>query len=152
MTSLGFTGTQRGMTEPQRRALVDVLDRFPDRDRFHHGDCVGADEQAHAIAAERGWTIYVHPPFNSSKRAWCSAHVGYATKPYLQRNDAIVAASDLLLAAPSAPEDHPSQRRSGTWYTVRRAKRESVPVTIVWPDGRVEEGRERASKIEVHKL
>jgi hypothetical protein len=140
MTTLGFTGTQRGMTPAQRRALIDVIDRFADRGEFHHGVCIGADEEAHELVHPRGWKMCLHPPTNMKKvSAHCPGDVYYEPLPYLARNDMIVAAAEHLIAAPYAPEDNPGQKRSGTWYTVRRARMRGIPVTIIWPDGRVEE-------------
>jgi len=54
----------------------------------------------------------------------------------MARNRDIVAASDALLAAPEGPEA--SYPRSGTWATVRMARRAGLPIQIVWPDGRIE--------------
>ena len=53
---IGFTGTQEGMSEKQRSSLRQVLaDFFADGARvFRHGDCIGADAQAHAIAKATG--------------------------------------------------------------------------------------------------
>lgn len=42
---------------------------------------------------------------------------------YKDRNQAIVDQSDWVIGFPPIPEDHPNARRSGTWQTVRMARR-----------------------------
>lgn len=53
---------------------------------------------------------------------------------YGTRNQDIVDACDVLVAAPAA---HAPQSRGGTWQTVRRARTAQKRVIIVWPDGSV---------------
>ena len=48
MNSIGFTGTRQGMTAEQKSALRNLLDGGAGD--FHHGDCIGADSEAHGIA------------------------------------------------------------------------------------------------------
>ena len=134
---LGFTGTQVGMTELQREALIRVL-RVYDITEFHHGDCIGADAQAHeSVVTHTSSRIVIHPPADERKRAWCHTKVVATTvsvlapKPYLDRNKDIVNASEGMLAAPRGPEE----LRSGTWSTIRYARKCSKKVLIVWPDG-----------------
>jgi len=50
---VGFTGTQAGLTPKQKLELRSLLmDYRDDITEFHHGDCIGADADAHEIAAE----------------------------------------------------------------------------------------------------
>lgn len=130
--SLGFTGTRHGMTPAQRECLAHWLPRYAG---FHHGDCFGADEQAHQLAHRLGVPIVVHPPLTDRLRAFCRpAAVVHERKPYKERNHAIVDATSELLAAPDGPE----RLQSGTWATVRYARRRGKPVAIVYPDGSLE--------------
>ncbi len=133
----GFTGTREGMTLPQRAAFLDWVE---DRGltAFHQGCCIGADAQATAII----WGVYPrpyivgHPPDNTALMAFdhflvCNKLV--PPLPYLQRNAEIVAACEVLLAAPKGPEN----MRSGTWATIRYARRHEKPIVIFWPDGTI---------------
>jgi hypothetical protein len=127
------------MTARQRRALRAYLRRDPSSiGIFNHGDCIGADAQAHAmVVADLPIThIIIHPPTDSKARAWCATSskradlLILATLPYHARNRTIVDASDILLAAPAQRKEIP---RSGTWATVRYARRSGIPVVLFLP-------------------
>lgn len=129
---IGFTGSQRGMTREQRLTFRRHLGRLPHIETFHHGDCIGADAQAHDVADERGIMTIAHPPTVATKRAFKTASVTRKPRPYIERNRRIVDESDEIIATPAEFEE---QLRSGTWSTVRYARRTGKPVTIIFPDG-----------------
>jgi len=131
MTGIGFTGTQAGLTLAQWQTLKDTLGTVKQK-IFHHGDCIGADEQADSIAKALEFKIVIHPPVDSGKRAFCTANVMWAKKPYLERNHDIVDTTDGLIACPKEFEE---VMRSGTWATIRYATKKGKPVFIIWPDG-----------------
>lgn len=140
---VGFTGTQRGMTEAQKQTVESFL-RSSGATEFHHGDCIGADAQAAYIAGEVGICTFVHPPEDQHKRArFVSGEVPttfYDPLPYLERNHSIVDCTDVLLATPKTNKE---ELRSGTWATIRYAIRISLraqsnttkSVIIIYPDG-----------------
>lgn len=130
-SKIGFTGTQVGMTWRQRQTLRRLLPWGKD---FHHGDCVGSDAQAHDIAHFQGLLITIHPPENLSKRAFKSAHTILPPKPYLDRNKDIVDACEVLIATPSGKDE---LLRSGTWSTVRYARKLGKHILIIFPDGKI---------------
>lgn len=132
----GFTGTQRGMTAAQGSALYDYL--CGGRGEFHHGDCIMADSQAHDIADFLGYRIIGHPPSNPSKRAHRTCHELRPEKPYLDRNKDIVLETMVLIACPGEVEE---QLRSGTWSTVRFARKQGKSVVLIFPDGAVSQSR-----------
>lgn len=133
---IGFTGTQRGMTKEQlisfEAGLRFVMDG-DDTDEFHHGDCIGADAQAHMVAFGLKFRIIVHPPIIDKKRAFCK---GYSEiriqKPYFDRNHDIVDQTEILIATPGEAEE---QLRSGTWATIRYARKKGGHPVIIGPDG-----------------
>jgi hypothetical protein len=94
---VGFTGTRRGMTTKQRRNLRALLEQATE---FHHGDCVGADEEACVIAREMGIRTVSHPPLNEKGRAFTVNDVVMPSRGYLDRDHDIVDASDRMIAAP----------------------------------------------------
>ena len=126
---LGFTGTQEGMTHDQRMIFVDAILYF-NPVQFRHGDCVGADKEAHDIvrAMLPDCNIVVHPPIKGDKRAFCNADIVLATREYLDRNRDIVDCCDILIAAPKSAKE---ELRSGTWATVRYAKKSCKPVKLI---------------------
>jgi hypothetical protein len=124
---IGFTGTQAGMSERQKGSLHAILVSYG-CSIFCHGDCVGADAEAHDIAKALGTFVTIFPPENPSKRAFKRAEVTHAPKPYLARNRDIVDACDLLVVAPKTDTE---ELRSGTWSTKRYAERIGKPFTVL---------------------
>lgn len=104
----------------------------------HHGDCIGADADFHRLAELNGLKTHGHPPINSSKRAFCKFDVIEEPKEYLDRNKDIVDAVDWMIFTPETKEE---VLRSGTWSTVRYARKQKKPYIIVFPDGSVEDKR-----------
>lgn len=130
---IGFTGTRRGMTKAQRSTLgVILFDQHESRE-FHHGDCIGADEEAHGLARAFGFRIVLHPPSDPRKRAYCEADTTRTPAEYLARNRCIVDECGLLVAT---PKQYADEVRSGTWSTVRYAQRIGRDVIVILPDGR----------------
>jgi len=130
---VGFAGTRDAMTLKQKATLVRLL-REMAPDGFHHGCCVGSDFQAHHAALALNIPVHLHPA-DHPLRASCE---GYATcaapKPPLERDDDIVAVIDVLIATPRTDQ---AELRSGTWATIRRARRASKMVIIIRRDGTI---------------
>ena len=124
---VGFTGTKQGMTVFQQDTLCRLLAKYRPVE-FHHGDCIGADHQAHLIAKKLGIRIVVHPPDNPKARAYCDADLTMPEKSYLERNHNIVDCSDLIIAAPKSQRE---QLRSGTWATVRYTRKQQKDLVIL---------------------
>jgi len=137
--SVGFTGTQHGMTPAQSVAVASFLttwrDDFRDAQQelhFLYGMCVGADDQAAMIAGNLGFTLHGYPGDNPSKYGHVVPHFRHAPMENLRRNAVIVSQCSALLAT---PRETAMIRRSGTWATVRAARKAAVPVWLIWPDG-----------------
>lgn len=147
MTKLGFTGTQLGMTDIQAQIVFDEMMLFgqePGEEvtEAHHGCCVGADAQFDAMLAymDKSVVVHGHPPLNTGKMAkglYCD--VMHPPLEYLVRNRAIVDAVDTLFATPKGEEE----LRSGTWSTVRYARRKGINIRIVMPNGNMRFERAR---------
>jgi len=132
-TKIGFTGTRRGMTAEQKTALRNLLQAAGGE--FHHGDCVGADAEAHDIAQACGLEPVIHPPTDPKQRAWKAASRILLPLPYLHRNKEIVRETESIIATPSEFDE---QHRSGTWSTVRYARKLGRQVLVILPDGRLQ--------------
>ena len=123
---VGFTGTRLGMSKCQLRQLEAFIlqNRHLIRE-FHHGDCVGADEEAHYLIQSIKYTdkisIVIHPPLQKVDRAFCNGSVVWPEKDYTKRNRDIVDCCSMLIAAPY--DDNNEELRSGTWSTVRYAQK-----------------------------
>lgn len=124
------------MTPEQREACARTLFRLSP-DELHHGDAIGRDSEAHELATNQDIRVVIHPPVNPSNRAFCEGSEVRAEFPYMLRNRAIVAETDLLLATPNGPEA--SAPRSGTWRTVRYARRMGRRIVIIYPSGDITE-------------
>ena len=133
-TKIGFTGTQHGMSEEQKTALAKTLVFL--NGEFHHGSCIGADEEAHEIVRRFvDIRIIIHPPKNESKMAKVTGDESRIAKDYLERNHDIVNETERLIACPKSETE---ELRSGTWATVRYAIKMKKPVTIIYPSGLIQ--------------
>lgn len=133
---IGFTGTQKGMTEIQSKTLSTfIFTTLKGEAEFHHGDCIGADTDFHKIVTETYNKIIIHPPINSSKRSFCNGDIILECKEYLVRNHDIVDSTDVLFVAPSGMNE---ELRSGTWATYRYAMKKEKAIFIFFPNGKVE--------------
>lgn len=134
---IGFTGTRTGMTKPQlasvRMCFVDLVEQGARV--FHHGDCVGADVEAYWIARDFELLLVAHPGAVKSQYRAMTVNDERREPGYpLDRNKDIVNESDVMIAAPARN----SQRRGGTWFTIKYARREDKPLFVVHANGIVE--------------
>ena len=134
---VGFSGTRYGLSPAQWYALSETLSiALGDIGEIHHGDCVGADKDAHMMAVKLGIPIVIHPPENPAMRAWCGKAAEMRPPlPYMTRNRAIVDETEILIAAPARLEPVKS---SGTLLTLEYARKCERPVGLICPDGFVE--------------
>ncbi len=130
---VGFTGTQATMTQAQWEKLCWLLQQL-EPTHCHHGDCVGSDAYFHQAAKQQARLVVSHPPDNDSKRAFCQADETRPPKPYLERNKDIVHESYCLIAVPKTAFE---EQRSGTWSTVRHARKLHRLIYIILPNGAI---------------
>ena len=108
-----FTGTRRGMSSAQDAQLGMLFGALAAAGFvLHHGDAKGADRQASIRAFMAGAESVGHPAGNNP----------------LTRNREMVDMCDLLIAAPIRDKE---ELRSGTWMTVRYARRRGKPVVML---------------------
>lgn len=151
---VGFTGTREGLTNHQLAWLVTTFENHTVAGitEVHHGACVGADAAVHAQAIEAGLPIHVWPPVKTNFVAvecLCGADMGvtvHPQMPYLNRDREIVHHTDGLVALPKQDSEPDPNQWGGTWYTVNYAVAKCKPVTICYPNGKLEhrnvEGRQ----------
>ena len=121
---VGFTGTLAGMSASQLAQLRVVLTwlraaltRNGNGPELHHGDARGADRQcAHVAKQLGGFYVTAWPPQSGD------------TSPLVRNRRDIVAPADVLIAAPKTDIEI---LRSGTWATVRAARRKGIPVIVL---------------------
>jgi hypothetical protein len=139
---VGFTGTREGMTANQKEMVEELLTEFRAdifEPWFHHGNCIGADEQALEIAKRLGYKTMAHPTDmpNLQISVMYSDAWEQVEQP-LKRNRDIVRKADVMIAAPKESEEPKSSRGSGTWFTIRHCRKQNVKrrCFIVWPNGK----------------
>jgi hypothetical protein len=144
--SIGFVGTHHGMTTPQRVCVHALLCGLQSHSAFfHHGDCVGAEAEAHDLALELGYKVIIHPPTQNNLRAFCEGYYELRTpRPYLVRARFIVEESERLIATV-----YDGEERADTGRTIRLAWRRRKPVMIIYPDGRTD-ATQRSAFLHVH--
>lgn len=144
MSKIGITGTSAGVTPQQverlRAMLQSLVQPPPHEHELHHGDCVGADAEAHKLAIELGLRVLIHPGVFANgkandKRAYCQgAQFVFAPMTMFARNREIVDDTNFLIALPRLMTE---ESEGGTWYTINYARKRPTVIFIIWPDGHV---------------
>ncbi len=116
-----FTGTRKGMTGYQMQQAAELLQQA-EPNRVCHGCAIGADRQFHHLAPVGIRDLF---PCNAEQLAWArqnvtSGDVIHPVEAPLDRNRRMVDRSVLIIAAPQTLVE---EQRSGTWSTVRYARR-----------------------------
>ena len=94
---------------------------------------MGADYTIHNLF-KGNVHITIHPPLCSTMRAFCDSSDIKEPQDYLVRNRNIVNSTDILVAFTATFHE---VIRSGTWATIRYAKKSAHKVIIIYPDGSV---------------
>lgn len=132
MKTVGFTGSRKVMTYKQSRILFNLLQELKP-DLVRHGDCIGSDALFHTMCLTTGIPIIIHPGNIPGQRAYSTgAKLVLDERVPLDRNRDIVNMSDVIIAT---PKERKAVLRSGTWMTIRYAKKVGKPIYIVSPDG-----------------
>lgn len=135
MFRLGVTSTRHGLNANQRKVINYFLSGLYHHHLFevevHEGQCVGGDEEISLMARNFGFKIIGHPPLNTKLMSSFEPDEMLKPKDYLDRNQNIVETCDVLLAAPLLNLE---QQRSGTWTTIRYARKLQKPILYVLPE------------------
>lgn len=137
MVIVGFTGTRKGMTDEQWDAVIEILMGL-DYNEAHQGDCIGADADFFTILyglreeTKRPCTIHAWPSTVKGTNIHSKSDVIHDPLPPLVCDKLMVERSDLLIACPKGFDE---EVRSGTWTTVRYARKHGIRRIIVLPDG-----------------
>jgi hypothetical protein len=145
MSKVGVTATRKGLGVAQRVFAWQFLMRV---DEVHHGDCIGGDAEVDEIAKLVGCTRVGHPCTLADQRAHCECQEIREPKPPLVRNRDIVDEVEVMLAFPSSHTEE--WRGSGTWATIRYARRLGRELWTVYPDGAIE--RTKGGEVMVRDL
>ena len=135
-----FTGTRRGMTKQQQASVAWLLEKLCSTKRnvlARHGAAKGADREFHALAFARGVRLTAYPSTKEQVR-WALTRTHQLvsvrpTQPPLIRNKTMVMGggagkADVLIATPAEAEE---VLRSGTWATIRNARRALVAIRMI---------------------
>lgn len=126
---IGFSGTRMGMSQHQKEQFVLKIQELGITE-FHHGDCEGADSEAHDIVREFFPDVIIvgHLPLSSYLQAFKKCDKVESPLDYLKRDKKIVDDTVFLIAAPLSDIE---TKRSGTWYTIRYARQINRPHYIL---------------------
>jgi len=139
---LGVTGTLHGTTKIQydnMRLFFLINGKYITE--LHHGSSIGVDIEAHNLTTPvKSIDRVIYPSTVGSTRVDIptidlrTEDVTHPEKDSLERNKDIVDNSEWLLAF---PRDMNEVEKSGTWSTVRYARKLDKLISIYWPDGTV---------------
>ena len=135
--SIGFSGTRNGgMSFEQISTIIRILDSCGNYIIVNHGDCQGMDAEFHQLCIEyrnqhpdKKIVIRIFPPTIQTMRAHCDGDIMMSAQPYITRNKTILQYSSMLIACPKNKVQE--ELRSGTWSTIRQAKKLKIKTIIL---------------------
>lgn len=136
-----FTGTRQGMTVKQMNQVKNLLIQHQPS-KVLHGDCYGADTEFHGIVVNhRAFlgirrsepVIEIHPS-NLNSRANNDGDSILPPDDPIRRDRRMVDLCDRVIGTPKSINE---ELRSGTWTTIRYAKRIGKIVYVIQPDGTI---------------
>ena len=122
----GFTGNRYGLSHQQTEAIKKLFLSSPPL-AVVHGDCIGTDQAFHFLCEEQKIPVVIYPPKDPKLRAFCKSDYVMREDDYLKRNKKIVDFCDELIACPNTTRE---ELRSGTWATIRNARKKGKIVHI----------------------
>lgn len=142
-----FTGSRSGCSGIQLATLNSFVFKlrnteYPDV-RFLHGGCRGGDTEFHELLFK--WEMLSRLTVCPSNMPWTQDQLlgsGFKTEDPdfpLVRNHRMVDESQRLFACPDTLKEI---QRSGTWATVRYARKKKLQLYLILPDGSMPEARE----------
>ncbi len=140
--SVGFTGTRKGMGLLRKQVVFSLLQEL-NPSQAHHGLCKGSDTEFHELVRQLDSSIWIvgHPPIKKGTYVDSLCDERWEEKDYIARDKDIVDCCDVLIAT---PETEHEVLRSGTWTTVRYARKQlklekakCKKILIVAPNGNV---------------
>jgi len=135
---ISFTGTASGMNATQMTNVINLINKQkPKITKCVHGDCVGADTDFHNIVTKLGLgdLIEIHPCTIHNKRGYNHAPKVYDAIGPLDRNKIMVQRAHLVVGTPGTDTEI---IRSGTWHSIRYAKKLGRPLLVLYPSGAIE--------------
>lgn len=131
--SIGVTASREGLTDPQKNWIEDFLEGNLAY-VLHHGMCKGGDIELAVLFRKYNTYIIAHPGHIRHMRAASPANdLILPWSHTLVRNRIIVNHSELILGFPKVPY----ATDSGTWHTIKFAKKQKTPLFVIGPDGSV---------------
>ena len=132
MKHIMITGTQQGLSNNQYKQvynlLLEMYNSYHGEICLHHGDCVGVDAEVNKIARALGYYTIAHPCDIREKRAFSESDETRTPEKPLVRNHIMVDESSFVIACPLQDDE---VQRSGTWATIRYAKKQGKNVRIL---------------------
>ena len=128
-----ITATRSGLTPLQMKSVIRLFTELKIT-KLIHGCAVGGDQQIHYLT---NVPKEMHPSKESQQR-WAervlrSIDELFPIHPPIPRNHIMVNNGDCVIAAPKGKIEQ--LRGSGTWATIRYAKKIGKKLYICWPDG-----------------